>query len=855
MSGSQASAALSSAPPATLDLIVRGRGLVAAGRAREALALAQEALRLEPRDADALYLLGEAHYRCGELDLAEMRLRQAIQANGQVPLFHSKLGNVLQDRGALDEAIRAYRRAIRLKPDFAEPHNDLGTIYFAKGDAARAAQAYLKAAELRPDNVVAHANLGSVYRSLGLASEARRALQRELAQRVYRTLRGLARLRRPTALDTAKRQLEEGHTTLAARMAERTLAQEPNNATALALFGAAQERLDASGVALTSLERAVSLRPRDAALREELGRLLASKGEHARAISELEECVRLQRRSPKALTALAELYLGKRDFERAEELARAALKLDTSAAGHLLLGEARLKLGRTQEAETELRTAIALDAENVHARARLADLLRNGGRLDEAEACLREALAIDAESPAAILGLALVQRERGQPDAAIEHLEHALRLDPGRGGQTLQQLADMLRYADRISEAEQRYRQALKARPNDPGMLVGLALVLGDQLRYAEAFDCIDRALKRKPGSPHVLGAKGLLLQLTGRRGEAEEAFAAALRADPGDIDVGLNLAISRLRQRKLDDGWKGFELRRKTDHFVGRYRNFPFPEWQGEPLEGRTILVYPEQGLGDEIMYGSCIRDLVARARHVALECNPKLGELFARSFAPCTVTPRARTMANDWVNHLEPRPDYQVPIGSLPLHFRGRLEDFPTEPYLVPDERKVAAWKARLAALGAGPKIGLSWHGGVGHTGKARRSLTLEQLRPVLGIDGLHFINLQYTDVQAELAEARERHGITVHHWQEAIDDYDETAALVCALDRVVTVCTSLVHLTGALGRPAIVMVPFGADWRYGAAGERMLWYPSVRLVRQSAIGEWSDVLASVKRLLVEA
>src|SRR5204862_242554 len=199
-----------------------------------------------------------------------------------------------------------------------------------------------------------------------------------------------------------------------------------------------------------------------------------------------------------------------------------------SAAGHLLLGEALLKLGRTQEAETELRTAIALDAENVHARARLADLLRNGGRLDEAEACLREALAIDAESPAAIFGLALVQRERGQPDAAIEHLEHALRLDPGRGGQTLQQLADMLRYAD---------------------------------------------------------------------------------------------------------------------------------------------------QGLGDEIMYGSCIRDLVARARHVALECNPKLGQLFARSFAPCTVTPRARTMANDWVNHLEPRPDYQVPIGSLPLHFRGRL------------------------------------------------------------------------------------------------------------------------------------------------------------------------------------
>jgi ADP-heptose:LPS heptosyltransferase len=162
------------------------------------------------------------------------------------------------------------------------------------------------------------------------------------------------------------------------------------------------------------------------------------------------------------------------------------------------------------------------------------------------------------------------------------------------------------------------------------------------------------------------------------------------------------------------------------------------------------------------------------------------------------------------------------------------------------------VGEWKRRLDALGPGPKIGLSWRGGVGHTGKARRSLTLEQLRPVLKSPGEHFISLQYTDVQAELAELRTRHGITVHHWPEAIDDYDETAALVCALDQVVTVCTAIVHLTGALGRPAIVMVPFGSDWRYGAEGDRMLWYPSVRLVRQSAIGEWSTVLETVAGLV---
>jgi ADP-heptose:LPS heptosyltransferase len=110
------------------------------------------------------------------------------------------------------------------------------------------------------------------------------------------------------------------------------------------------------------------------------------------------------------------------------------------------------------------------------------------------------------------------------------------------------------------------------------------------------------------------------------------------------------------------------------------------------------------------------------------------------------------------------------------------------------------------------------------------------------------MRFVNLQYTDVREEMRALQSRHGVSVQHWQEAIDDYDQTAALVSALDGVLTVCTAIVHLAGALGRPALVMVPFGADWRYGAAGERMIWYPSVRLLRQRRIGDWSEVLEAV-------
>src|SRR5712691_10916227 len=143
----------------SLDLILQGSEWLARGRAADALHCAEEALRRDPRDADALFLLGAAHYRDGNLADAEARLKQAIQANGKVAVFHSTLGNVYQDRGALPEAVAAYRRAIRLKPDFVEAHNDLGTAFFAQGDPARAAQSYQRATELRPDHAVAYANL------------------------------------------------------------------------------------------------------------------------------------------------------------------------------------------------------------------------------------------------------------------------------------------------------------------------------------------------------------------------------------------------------------------------------------------------------------------------------------------------------------------------------------------------------------------------------------------------------------------------------------------------------------------------------------------------------------------------
>ncbi|MDH5536914.1 MAG: glycosyltransferase, partial [Betaproteobacteria bacterium] len=162
--------------------------------------------------------------------------------------------------------------------------------------------------------------------------------------------------------------------------------------------------------------------------------------------------------------------------------------------------------------------------------------------------------------------------------------------------------------------------------------------------------------------------------------------------------------------------------------------------------------------------------------------------------------------------------------------------------------DPQRVAAWCERLDSLGPGLKVGISWRGGTHVSRSPLRSIPLSQWSPIFDAAPAQFVSLQYGNCAGELEEISARQRKRIVHWQEAIDDYDETAALVCALDVVVSVCTAVIHLGGALGRPVWIMVPSNPEWRYGSEGESMPWYPSVRLVRQAAFGEWPPVIAAV-------
>ena len=428
--------------------------------------------------------------------------------------------------------------------------------------------------------------------------------------------------------------------------------------------------------------------------------------------------------------------------------------------------------------------------------------------------------------------------------------------------------------------AEADYRAALALKPDDPETAVEAAKLMYELNRFEEALDlaaaaarvCPDAAAARHwqglmlrelgryeeseavlgaahaahPASADISCALALVLADAGRRGEAETLLREVLAREPGHSIARWQLAVLLLSLGRFREGWASYEIRLLRSDVYVRPRALPI--WDGTaPPEG-PLLVLAEQALGDELLFASCFPDLLDRVGAVIIECDPRLGELFARSFPRARIFAQRNPRAAAVTLPPGPVPAAQIAAGSLPALFRADAHDFPQHcGYLVADPVRVSRWQDRLSALGSGAKIGLSWRGGTAKTRRALRSVPIPALRPLLRRDDVHFVSLQYGHVDEELSVFAEL-GDRVQHWPEALNDYEETAALVVALDLVITVQTAVAHLAGALGRPVWVMVPASPEWRYLASGSSLPWYPTARLFRQRRVADWYEVISTV-------
>lgn len=405
-------------------------------------------------------------------------------------------------------------------------------------------------------------------------------------------------------------------------------------------------------------------------------------------------------------------------------------------------------------------------------------------------------------------------------------------------------LANVLLIKGNSTDAIAHAKLAVEFSGEAVGALLTLALIQRELGEVADAIPTIERAINSTPQLPELYDCLGLLHQDAGKHEQAIRCFNEAINRRGYFPLAQLHRGTSYLMQAQFEDGWTDYEKRFEA---APPRRSLPnIPRWRGTDLNDERLLVICEQGIGDQIMFASCIPDLTSRVQHCIIECAPKLTELFRRSFPQTTVL--ASTEASPI--YPEENADFAIPIGSLPGIFRRRIDDFPHHSgYLTADSKRRRRWRTRLDELGSELKVGIAWRGGTPTTRATRRSIELAQLEPILTARNVQCVSLTHTVHESEVRGLQHRLGNVLHVWQEAIENYDETAALVSELDLVISVQTAVVHLAGALGKTTWVLVPSVPEWRYMQTGMEMPWYPSVRLIRQKNLGDWSTVINEIR------
>ncbi|HEV8004125.1 MAG TPA: tetratricopeptide repeat protein, partial [Planctomycetaceae bacterium] len=544
-------------------------------------------------------------------------------------------------------------------------------------------------------------------------------------------------------------------------------------------------------------------------------------------------------------------------LNRAAALYEQALEIEPlEADARHLLGLIAHQRGDHAAAIDGIRRAIAINERNATYHSNLGVACRSLGKTTESLAAFRRALELNPTSPGMQFNLGNALKDASEFSAAAAEFRRVLAQEPTRA-EAWSGLGDALRGMEEFAEARRCHERAIELAPRSADVHYNLGLMHRDEGQLSRAAECFLKAACLRPDFSDAHANLANTYEDLGHLPQALVAFDRALRLKPDAPLIQFNRSLALLRQGDLAQGWPAYEWRWRHN---GKPRVFSEAEWTPALDPTATVLIYSEQGIGDEVMFASCFGEVISRSGRCLIECEPRLLKLFARSFPAATFFPRA--------GQIDPRTagvphwDSQIASGSLPRLLRPRLDAFPTHAgYLVPDSEKVRQWRDRFERLGVGLTVGIAWRGGKDPATRRRRSTTLAQWASLFRIPGVAFVNLQYGDCTAELEQTRRDFAANLHDWPDAdpLSDLDNQAAQIAALDLVISVDNATVHLAGALNIPVWTLLPFASDWRWFTNASGSPWYPGMRLFRQETADgaldrKWNNVFATVARELEE-
>ena len=546
-----------------------------------------------------------------------------------------------------------------------------------------------------------------------------------------------------------------------------------------------------------------------------------------------------------ALGQMLQQAVGLHRSGRVDEAVRGykkVLRKDACAVGALnLLGLAEFQLGHLQEAADALSRAARLNPDLPDIDYNLGRVLQAQGRLEEAIAAYQKAVAKAPRDAGALINLATVLTELKRFEVAVPVYRRAVAL-ASPSADLWHNLANALKVLDRYDEALVAYQHELALRHDNIEALSSLIYVLNKLDRPEEALSYSRKLVAAEPSvSDHHLNLANALAAL-GRDDEAIAAYDRAIAL--GTLDVASwNKGLLLLSSGRFAEGWPLFQSRWKLPENAARSRNYPQPLWRGERVNG-PLMIWGEQGLGDQILMASIVPDVAAYADDIVLEVDHRLVPVFQRSFPHATVVPQLVELS-------------QVPIaahaalGDLPSVLRNDVASFERSAagYLKADQDRTAEFRERLAEPGK-RIVGLSW-ASANRKLRQVKSAGLAELLPLLRLPNCRFIDLQYGDTQLERESLAKDSRISIEHLPDLdlTNDLDGLAALMSACDAVVTVSNTTAHFAAALGRPTYVLLSDGSGliWYWMKRGDTTPFYAHARLFRKQDTQSWPDLVAN--------
>lgn len=447
------------------------------------------------------------------------------------------------------------------------------------------------------------------------------------------------------------------------------------------------------------------------------------------------------------------------------------------------------------------------------------------GRYLEAASLFEKLTGQDAERPEYHLALGVIHERLRQLDEAVACYHRAIRLNP------------------ESHEALTHYRRCVELSPNAAKAYNHLGIELAKMSQQGLARDCFERAIALAPESATAHNNLGLLCKSQNRVREALDHYQKAVSLRPDYAQAQWNLSLMLLLTGQFTDGWEKFDWRRKAElDAITDCQCHTSPTWDGSPFRNQHLLIRTEQGYGDNLQFIRYLPQVKRLGGTVTVETLPSLMKLFSQ--------------IREVDQLIENRSDSQSPceydlvtyIMDLPAILKTTVETLPRDvPYLYADIAKVNQWRPRLITPKF--KVGIVWAGSPDHANDMNRSCGLEDIVPLTKINGVQLFSLQKGDHEQDLI--RHDH-LPIEDLGPDLQDFSDTAAVIEQLDLVISVDTAVLHLAGALGKPAWALIPFAPDWRWLLKREDSPWYPTVKLFRQTKPDQWKDVMERIREAL---